>query len=290
MKTNTTYANLTKILQRPIPLQTVAHDRKAGYRRYSLLTNHSRNKEPLVDIAGYGIAGQSYYSRPNNAAGALTEVRPAVYVRQDIARRLADINHALAVSETVTKLFGGRVELYVQEGLRSRSTQALLYNEVFPRLIRDQQPHMTEQEVLARRDQLIAAPQPADSPSPHATGAAVDVTLRYADSDLGYKPKQIVDMGHARISDHTASPDFYEQTDKKLSAAEKTARQHRRAFYWIMRGALSPAGDSGLVCNPTEWWHWSYGDQMWAALTEAPFAFYGAAEQEPSPEVPGKSA
>lgn len=282
MKTNAIQTSLPATLQRPIPVQTAAHSRKVGYRQYPLLMAHPKNDEPLVDIADYGIAGQSYYSRPNNAAGALAEVAPTVYVRRGIARRLADINHALAVSETATKLFGGQVELYVQEGWRSRSTQALLYNEVFPRLIREQQPHMTRQEVLARRDQLIAAPQPAESPSPHATGAAIDVTLRYVDSDLGYKPKQIVDMGHARISDHTASPDFYEQIKKKkLTAAEKAGRQHRRAFYWIMRGALSPGGDSGLVCNPTEWWHWSYGDQMWAALTEAPFALYGSVEQGP---------
>jgi D-alanyl-D-alanine dipeptidase len=26
---------------------------------------------------------------------------------------------------------------------------------------------------------------------------------------------------------------------------------------------------------PTEWWHWSYGDQHWAAAAGEPVAHYG---------------
>ena len=84
-------------------------------------------------------------------------------------------------------------------------------------------------------------------------------------------------MGHkGALTTAAASPDYYEKLDT-LNKSEETIKRNRRAFYWIMRGALSPDGDSGLQCNPTEWWHWSHGDQLWAALEQAPYAFYTAA-------------
>ena len=33
---------------------------------------------------------------------------------------------------------------------------------------------------------------------------------------------------------------------------------------------------AGLVNAPTHWWHWSYGDQYWALVTNATHARYGA--------------
>jgi D-alanyl-D-alanine dipeptidase len=85
-------------------------------------------------------------------------------------------------------------------------------------------------------------------------------------------------MGHKDGSTGpTANPDYFEHPGK-LSAKDLLLQKNRRVYYWIMRGALLPEGDSGLVCNPTEYWHWSYGDQMWAALMRAPYAFYGAQE------------
>lgn len=246
---------LKNILLRPIPDQQLAAERKAGYRHYPLLSSHDKNSETLVDIASYGVAGQSYYSRTNAATGPLPEVEAVVFLRSHIVKQLAEINHALNGSALAAEVFGGQVELYVQEGLRSRTTQRL---------------------------------QSAKSPSPHATGAAFDVTLRYIDPDLGYQAKRTIDMGHVRLSDNAAFPDFYETVNRRLTSQEEQAARHRRAFYWIMRGALLSTGDSGFMCNPTEWWHWSYGDQMWAALTEAPFAFYAAAEQ-PSLMAPPQS-
>jgi D-alanyl-D-alanine dipeptidase len=35
--------------------------------------------------------------------------------------------------------------------------------------------------------------------------------------------------------------------------------------------------EEGFAGHPDEWWHFSWGDQMWAALTGAPHAFYSAA-------------
>lgn len=265
-------------LQQPVPDQTAPRERKEGYRAYAIDTKSSEQQEQLVDIADYGIAGQSYYSRPNGGTGdAVPGVPKHIYVRKGIAERLAAINDAVKQSALLTDLFGGPVELYVDEGLRSQKIQRLLYEEVFPRLIRSRFPTMSEANVLARRSQMVAAPVTDEtSPSPHSTGAAVDLKLRYAQSTKDFVPKTEVFMGHADADiSNTARPDAFEQKIVRSENA-KLAQRNRRIFYWIMRGALN-GYDSRLAVNPNEWWHWSYGDQMWAATTGAARAVYGMA-------------
>lgn len=272
--------NLKQILQQPIPDYATARKIKSGFREYPILLSGPHVNEPLVDIADYGIAGQAYYSRPNAATDRpIPDVDAKIYVRKTIAEKLATINYELQKSAVVSELLGGKVELYIEEGYRDVKLQAKLYDEVFPRLIREQHPDWQEDKVLARRDELSGKP-PADEsspPSPHATGAAVDVKLRYAQENTGYAVGFNVDMGHVSASTgNSADPDYFEHL-KNSNDDQREAQKNRRVFYWTMRGALT-GDDSGFAVNPTEWWHWSYGDQMWAKLTNAPQAFYSYAK------------
>ncbi len=270
--------NFDQILLRPIPDQTGARGRIQGRRGYPIVVAE-RNSESVVDLALYGIPGQSYYSRPNWLSDVgFPGVSKNVFVRQSIAERLSDLNFALQRSVEVERLFGRKVELYVDEGLRSPELQAKLHDVLLPDALRKRHPHLSEQEILAWRNRLIAKPSP-DSPEPHLTGAAVDIKLRYAREEQGFVAGSFVPMGARSIDNiDAAALDYYEHKTKLL-ASEVTAQRNRRAYYWIMRGALLEA-DSGFICNPNEWWHWSCGDQMWAAYLEAPYAFYGAVKVE----------
>jgi D-alanyl-D-alanine dipeptidase len=49
------------------------------------------------------------------------------------------------------------------------------------------------------------------------------------------------------------------------------ARRHRE----ILANAL---GKGGLTNYPSEYWHWTYGDQGWAYRGGHPFALYGGIE------------
>lgn len=270
--------NLSDILIRPIPDHTEARTKKATFRQYPLKTDGAHANEPLVDIILSGVAGQSYYSRPNVASGQpIPGVEPAVLVRQSIAERLSKINFAVQQSAEVEKLLGGKVELYVNEGYRDFKVQKQLYDKTFPELIRKQYPGFSDKEVLERRDLLIAEPPRKDSPSPHATGAAVDVRLRYVQPELGYVPDAAVLLGDRQADNNESTyPDFYEHL-KVLTERDLEIQRNRRVFYWVMRGALID-DDSGFMVNPHEWWHWSYGDQLWAQLTNAPEAFFPTAQ------------
>jgi D-alanyl-D-alanine dipeptidase len=269
--------DLQDILQRPIPDLTELRRNKKGYRSYPILFG-KHNDEPLVDIVEYGLAGQGYYSRHNRATiDPLPKVSEPVLVRLSVAQKLADINYELQISETVSKLFDGKVEVYLDEGYRSTEVQQQLYDEYFPQLLRKQYPNMSEHEIAAKRDTFIAAPSTSGSPAPHATGAAVDIKLRYCQEDSGYTAKGFVDMGQrdGKLS-AIIQPDYFEHIGG-LTKEQMKLQRNRRAFYWIMRGAMLD-DDSGFECNPNEWWHWSYGDQLWAQLRDAPCAFYGAVE------------
>jgi zinc D-Ala-D-Ala dipeptidase len=276
LKTWRTFATmkLTAILSQPIPSQHSALAQKANYRDYPVYDNAPTGGEPLVDIASYGIAGQSYYSRPNGATGeAIADVPATILLRKTVAERLAAINNALKTCPEITKIFGRPIELYVDEGVRSLTVQQQLYQEVFPRLIREQHPDWKADEIKARRDQLISRPSDRRSPAPHATGSAIDLKLRCADPDLSFKPELFITMGHKDAHMGKATGVDYFETIDCNSRVDTIARRNRRILYWVMRGVLL-GQDSGFMVNPTEIWHWSYGDQMWAALTQAPAAFY----------------
>lgn len=270
--------DLLTVLQQPVPGFSDLRHVKEGYRRYPLLSVGSRNSEPLVAIDEYGLAGQSYYSRPNSATKEpIPEVSGTVYLRRGIVERLARINYVLQCSSEVEHLLGGKVELYIDEGFRSAQLQARLYNEVFPHLLKSQHPDWTRAEVAARVRDLIAEPSRPGSPSPHLTGAAVDLSLRYAQANLQFVPHCRVSMLYKSNTSNAADPDYFEYSQPRTKYDNEVQR-NRRIFYWVMKGALL-GDDSGFVVNPTEWWHWSYGDQLWAQLTHAPEAFYGAAAE-----------
>lgn len=270
--------DIRKVLLQPIPDFSLARTLKPGYREHALLTSvGSHDDEPLVAIEDYGIAGQSYYSRPNNATSdPVPGVEPQVLVRRSIAEKLAAINYELQKSGVASELLGGPVELYVDEGYRSPELQQKLYEEIFPYLISQQYPDWSRERVLKRRDELSASPPEDGAPSPHATGAAIDVRLRYQNPELGHIDGSGVPMGQGSADTSAlASPDYFEHL-KSLTPEQKAFRDNRRVFYWIMKGGLL-GDDTGFVVNPTEWWHWSFGDQMWARLTQSPEAFYGQA-------------
>ncbi|MBE9211844.1 D-alanyl-D-alanine dipeptidase [Plectonema cf. radiosum LEGE 06105] len=88
------------------------------------------------------------------------------------------------------------------------------------------------------------------TPPPHSTGAAVDVTLV---DEMG----QVVDMGSPidELSDRSL-PDYYAQIQDEQAL-------HYHANRLLLKDVMEKAG---FTRNPREWWHFSFGDQMWAWL------------------------
>lgn len=115
------------------------------------------------------------------------------------------------------------------------------------------------QEVRELVGKFWAAPSDdPNTPPPHSTGAAVDLTLAEAGGSLLAMGGEIDALGPESAPDHYAL---------EVGGA---ALWHRRRQ--ILRGVMEAAG---FVQHPNEWWHFSHGDQLWAWRSGADSAIYG---------------
>lgn len=112
------------------------------------------------------------------------------------------------------------------------------------------------QELLEKVYEFWAVPSddPA-TPPPHSTGAAVDLTLVDPEGNS-------LDMGSAidEISERSY-PDHFSAIDNAF---------HRNRM--LLKSAMVRAG---FHQHSREWWHFSYGDQLWAFDQKQPAAIYG---------------
>lgn len=267
-----------EVLLQPIPNMDRLRELKKGYSQLPIDTTHPLFTEPVVNIADLDISGQAYYSRPNAATKqAVPNTPTSLFLRKSVAETLARINTALSQS-AITDFFGNEVELYVEDALRTVSLQARLHNELIPRLLRKNHPEMSDEEIVARLKDIIANPSTdPKKPSPHATGGAFDIILRYKQATPMFVEGANVPVGH--VDGDTSSrinPDYFEQTELNTEES-RAAQRNRRAYYAIMTGAAFGV-DTGLVNYPTEWWHWGRGDQLSAKVQGANAAYYSLAE------------
>ena len=102
------------------------------------------------------------------------------------------------------------------------------------------------------------------TPPPHSTGAAIDLTL----ADMNGKP---LDLGGEIDSIGVEStPDFYKKDYSSVPRSKHQIFHYRRSLL------LSVMEHAGFVQHPNEWWHFSYGDQLWSWLSNKGSAIYGA--------------
>jgi len=143
--------------------------------------------------------------------------------------------------------------LHMYEGWRSQETQQA-YWEVGLLKAREKFPEKSEEEI--NRLVRCAIASPSKRIPPHQTGGAVDLALT-----LNGK---VIDMG-------TGYMEFVEQTTTSNQQISETARGNRAIL-------LTAMGNAGFQNYPAEWWHYSYGDQAWAAYKRKRFALYGRAD------------
>ena len=109
--------------------------------------------------------------------------------------------------------------------------------------------------------------KPSDDPQmppPHSTGGAVDLTL----ADLN--GKQLNMGGEIDEIGEISEPSYFSKdAEKSPSSVISLWDKRRRILANTMKNA-------GFVQHPNEWWHFSYGDQLWALFVDSPEAIYGS--------------
>ena len=99
------------------------------------------------------------------------------------------------------------------------------------------------------------------TPPPHSTGAAVDLTLSSSDGSPLAMGGEIDAIGAVSEPQHYAG------------------REDSEARRWHQRRQLlaEVMGAAGFAQHPNEWWHYSFGDQLWAWRKGAAVAVYAEA-------------
>ena len=131
-----------------------------------------------------------------------------------------------------------------------------------------QSPSAARDAVVAEVGRFWAPPSedPA-TPPPHSTGGAVDLTLVDAQ---GVE----VAMGSAIDAIGSVSePDHFLMLADTLAPGE----QRQLALRWHQQRLLlaQAMAEAGFAQHPNEWWHFSWGDQLWAWRSGAERACYG---------------
>ncbi len=109
------------------------------------------------------------------------------------------------------------------------------------------------------------------APPPHSTGAAVDLTLASVASGTP------LDLGGAIDTIGPVSePDHWLKKAQLCNDPSQRLRYQR--WHCRRRWLLEAMARAGFCQHPNEWWHYSYGDQLWAWRLGRPTALYGRLE------------
>jgi D-alanyl-D-alanine dipeptidase len=176
---------------------------------------------------------------------------PQLFLRQSVAEKIVDLAENLP----------GSLSLVLIDGWRSYETQAFLYHRA---LAHFRALGHSQQQIEEEMTGFVARPSrdPA-RPAPHYSGAAIDLTLA--------EGRNWLEMG-THFDDFTdqAWLDYYEGKEG-LSGRALLARENRRRLKQLMEQA-------GFVPNPSEWWHYAYGDRTWAKVNHT-VPLYGGIER-----------
>lgn len=177
---------------------------------------------------------------------------PECFVRKSVFDKLI---------QAAQKLPAG-ISLVILDGWRPYGVQQFLYDTLFEYFKKNPENKDCDTDSLIAMTRNIVSPARTNPlcPSPHLTGGAVDVTLC---DEAG----RLLDMGtvfdeNSPLSWTAALEDCEEYIDPKII-------NNRRMLYQAMT-------DAGFTNLPSEWWHYDYGDQIWAYFKKQPISIYGA--------------
>ena len=196
-------------------------------------------------------------------AGATYDRYSPYYLRQGAIDRLLTAQNYLQ-----TLQLGWKLAIF--DAYRPVTVQQFMVDYTFRELIQTkgwQQEDITPEQTeslweMVYRIWAVPNQNPA-TPPPHSTGGAIDLTLVDATGavvDFGSPIDEISGRSH---------PDYYAPDTQE---SHPTYHRHRLLLKAVMEQA-------GFQRHPGEWWHFCYGDQMWAWIAEATSAIYGRVEE-----------
>jgi len=162
-------------------------------------------------------------------------------VRHGVAERLAQAQKQLPMGW----------QIVLKAGFRPLEVQYRLFDDAHTYL-RDKHPYWSDDKLLEETRKLVADPRVRVPP--HSTGAAVDIEI------LNTATNQLVDMGARANTDGEAGWAYSPVITKTQQARRLT----------LLKAML----DVGFANHAYEWWHFSWGDAVWAVFYDQPATQY----------------
>lgn len=172
------------------------------------------------------------------------DYRRETLLRRTVAEKLCQAAHALPKA----------LRFAIVEGWRGPHIQRRMYLRTW-NFFKERHPDWTETQLKRTVNRFTAPANHPKVPPPHSTGGALDLIL----ADESGRPMEL----HSPYE--TFDPRAYPMFAKGLT---EEAIENRR----ILREALASVG---ITNYPSEYWHYSYGDQGWAYRGGHPHAIYG---------------
>lgn len=262
-----------------------------------------KSHEPLVAVGMFSdhpkILSSSVYADEHDSSpyqGGIKGSNVAVFMRKGVAEKL----------DTAATLLPKGMHLMVMDGYRSLQVQSALYDQYRSQIVK-QHPEWTDDEVSRETQKYVSIPSTdASRPSPHNTGASVDVVIVKVDDEIQSQIDEIDEMltsptltwqdtylltmkrseimrSNAKMLDFgtrfdhggpNAALRYLEEqaSQRTLSEVEQTQLGNRRLLFGVMTAA-------GLEQYPEEWWHYNDpASQMGAKIAGIDHAEYGAIE------------
>ncbi|OIN08847.1 M15 family metallopeptidase [Oceanisphaera psychrotolerans] len=211
------------------------------------------NAEPLVPVS---LAPGKLKCYPAYYKLGIPNAIPECHVRKGVYLRLLQ----------AAELLPEGISLLVLDSWRPYAVQQYLYDTLYNAIETrwpDKSPTALEQ--LTREFVSLPSTHP-QTPSPHLTGGSVDVTLI---DEQGL----MLDMGtlfdEASSGSHSGAFELLENP----TPHEQQIIGHRRLLYRVMTAA-------GFTNLPSEWWHYDFGNQLWAWYSNSTQACYGVAQPD----------
>jgi D-alanyl-D-alanine dipeptidase len=224
-----------------------------SYNNVPFDADDKRAADPLVRLADFGIAGESFYARVDGKnwpyytriEGSL----PDIWARELVAKKLKRVNELI-------RQHG--VELYVWDAYRSIDCQRGIWKFFSDQATR----HMPTASADEKKQfvlNYVSDPTRfvrSDSRTwpAHTSGGAVDLTLRSLRTlelcDMGARFDEMDDISHSHYFEGELENDRSPQTD--------IVRSNRRLLHWGM-------SQEGFVNYPLEFWHFDWGNQMYVS-------------------------
>ena len=171
---------------------------------------------------------------------------PKIYIRKRVAKKLNKVQGNLK-----------KYKIKIWDGLRLRLVQNNIYQANYDTM-KIKFPEWDKEQLRIYLETYVTSANVSSRIPSHSTGGSVDLTLVYIPTG------EELDMG-TNFDDFSCKSAalFYE-----INNVDKKIRDNRR----ILRESML---EEGFTYDDDEWWHFDYGNQIWAYKRDKSYAFYG---------------